>query len=154
TGPRSTGMKAAAVLAFALAAAAAGSGATPGGRAEGRGGKRVLVELYTSQGCSSCPPAEALLRDLPRLGLGRDPVVPLAFHVDYWDGLGWKDRFAAAAFTARQRRYADARVLVPPEGQDGISGVYTPQMIVDGRVHFSGGRRDLALAEIARAAAR
>jgi hypothetical protein len=116
----------------------------------------VLVELFTSQGCSSCPAADAFVRDLPRLGLGRDRVLPLTFHVDYWDDLGWKDPFASPAFSERQRRYAHAGVLRTPSGQDGqtgITGAYTPQMIVNGEVHFSGGRRDLALTEIQRATA-
>jgi hypothetical protein len=117
------------------------------------GGHAVLVELFTSQGCSSCPPAEAFLRELPRLGLDRSKVVPLAFHVDYWDGLGWPDPFAAPAFTARQRRYADLGGLRAPTGEDGITGLYTPQMIVDGAVHFSGRLRRVALAEIERARA-
>jgi hypothetical protein len=114
----------------------------------------VLVELFTSQGCSSCPAADEFVRELPRLGLGPDRVVPLTFHVDYWDDLGWKDPFAVPAFTVRQRDYARAGTLASPVGEDGLSGLYTPQMIVDGRVHFSGARRDVALAEIARAAAR
>jgi hypothetical protein len=113
----------------------------------------VLVELFTSQGCSSCPAADAFVRDLPRLGFGRDRVVPLTFHVDYWDDLGWKDPFASPVFTERQRRYARTGALVTPDGADGIHGSYTPQMIVAGRVHFSGGRRDVAQAEIRRAAA-
>jgi hypothetical protein len=113
----------------------------------------ILVELYTSQGCSSCPPADAFVRDLPRLGFGRERVVPLTFHVDYWDDLGWKDPFASPAFSERQRAYARAGRLVSPDGGAGIHGSYTPQMIVGGRVHFSGGRRDLALAELRRAEA-
>jgi hypothetical protein len=79
-----------------------------------------VVELYTSEGCSSCPPAE---RWLGRLA-ARDDVIALAFHVDYWDGLGWKDRFARPQFTQRQdasRRTSGARFA------------YTPQVIVDGR---------------------
>jgi hypothetical protein len=113
----------------------------------------ILVELFTSQGCSSCPPADAFVRELPRLGFGRDRVVPLTFHVDYWDDLGWKDPFAAPAFTERQRRYARSGTLTAPDGAEGIQGVYTPQMIVGGRVHFSGGRRELAQAELRRAEA-
>jgi hypothetical protein len=112
----------------------------------------VLVELFTSQGCSSCPPADALVRDLPRLGLGRDKVVPLTFHVDYWDGLGWKDPFASPAFTERQSRYGHSARLRSP-GANGPSGLYTPQMVLDGGVHFSGARRELALAELRRAGA-
>lgn len=113
----------------------------------------MLVELFTSQGCSSCPPADAFVRELPRLGFGRDRVVALTFHVDYWDDLGWKDPFAAPAFTERQRRYARSGTLVDPEGAEGIHGVYTPQMIVGGKVQFSGGRRELAEAEFRRAEA-
>jgi len=112
----------------------------------------VLVELFTSQGCSSCPAADALVRALPSLGLGRDKVVPLTFHVDYWDGLGWKDRFASVDFTRRQEWYARSRTLRAPDGRGSPSGLYTPQMIVNGQVHFSGQRRQTALDAIARAA--
>ena len=80
-----------------------------------------LVELYSSEGCSSCPPAENWLRTLHT---GAD-VVPLEFHVDYWDGLGWRDRFASARYTARQNEQAR---------RDGGTAVYTPQMVLDGRV--------------------
>ena len=83
-----------------------------------------LLELFTSEGCSSCPPAErwfATLRASPRLW---KDFVPVAFHVDYWDGLGWKDRLASAANTARQRTYASAW---------GSSTVYTPGFVLDGR---------------------
>jgi hypothetical protein len=115
----------------------------------------VLVELFTSQGCSSCPAADAFVAQLPSLGYRRDRVLPLTFHVDYWDDLGWKDPFASPAFTERQRRYARQGGLRSPESTHGepLTGVYTPQMIVDGTVHFSGGRRAVALAEIQRAAA-
>ncbi|HET6284346.1 MAG TPA: DUF1223 domain-containing protein [Polyangia bacterium] len=114
----------------------------------------VLVELFTSQGCSSCPAADAFVAQLPSLGYGHDRVLPLTFHVDYWDDLGWKDPFASPAFTERQRRYARQGGLRSPESTHGepLTGVYTPQMIVDGTVHFSGGRRSVALAEIQRAA--
>ena len=78
-----------------------------------------LVELYTSEGCSSCPPADDWLRRLPA-GAG---VVALAFHVDYWDYLGWRDRFADPRYSKRQQAQA---------GHDGASGVYTPQIVLDG----------------------
>ncbi len=84
----------------------------------------ALIELYTSEGCSSCPPAEAWLSQLKA-----DPglwtsFVPVAFHVDYWDNLGWRDRFAAAKFTARQRAYAV---------EWGGGSLYTPALAVNGR---------------------
>jgi hypothetical protein len=79
----------------------------------------VVLELYTSQGCSSCPPADALLSELA----DNDDVIALALHVDYWDYIGWKDIFANPAFTARQKLYAHAT---------GKRMVYTPQMIVGG----------------------
>ena len=81
----------------------------------------VLVELFTSQGCSSCPPADATLTKLAL----RDDVVALSFHVDYWDNLGWNDPFASRAHTRRQRDYARAF---------GNRSVYTPQMVFDGRL--------------------
>ncbi|WP_146343805.1 DUF1223 domain-containing protein [Phaeobacter marinintestinus] len=80
----------------------------------------VVVELYTSQGCSSCPPADALLKKLTQ----RDDVLPLALHVDYWDYLGWKDKFADPSHAVRQKGFA--RV-------GGRKMVYTPQMIVMGQ---------------------
>ena len=79
-----------------------------------------LLELYTSEGCSSCPPADEWLSKLK----GTKQVVPLAFHVDYWDYIGWKDRFAKAAYTARQRQAA---------ALNEASFVYTPQMLLNGR---------------------
>ncbi|MGC9417527.1 MAG: DUF1223 domain-containing protein [Rhodovulum sp.] len=92
----------------------------------------VVVELFTSQGCSSCPPADALIAELAK----RDDVIPLALHVDYWDYIGWKDVFADPAFTRRQKAYARAA---------GQRSVYTPQMVVGGQDHVVGYRpMDLA----------
>jgi hypothetical protein len=82
----------------------------------------ALVELYTSEGCSSCPPADRLMEKLQRENAGK-PVYLLAFHVDYWDHLGWKDKFSASEFTARQRRYA---------GWMKLESIYTPQVVVNG----------------------
>ncbi|RVV99076.1 DUF1223 domain-containing protein [Mesobaculum littorinae] len=87
----------------------------------------MVIELFTSQGCSSCPPADALLADLA----DRPEVLPLALHVDYWDYIGWKDRFASPAFTHRQKGYAHAA---------GVGTVYTPQMVVGGVDHVVGYR--------------
>jgi len=136
-----------------LAAAAAGCWSRARG-APAPWRRPVLVELYTSQGCSSCPPADAFVRELPGLGLGRDKVVPLTFHVDYWDRLGWKDPFASGAFTGRQEWYARSSKLRSPDGASGLDGLYTPQMIVNGTVQFSGQRRQTAVHELEAAAAR
>jgi hypothetical protein len=100
----------------------------------------VVVELFTSQGCSSCPPADAFLTDLAHQ---RRDVLPLAFHVTYWDSLGWKDPYSLDAATARQRDYA--RHL-------GDDGVYTPQMVVDGTTGFVGSNRSQGLSTISSAA--
>ena len=90
----------------------------------------VLVELFTSEGCSSCPPADKLLADLDRAGTADGvPVIALGEHVDYWDGLGWHDRFSSKIFTERQADFV--RHL-------GISSAYTPQMVVDGRLELVG----------------
>jgi len=80
----------------------------------------VVVELYTSQGCSSCPPADELLGRLAK----RDDVIALSLHVDYWDYIGWKDVFASPQYSERQRAYARAA---------GKRMVYTPQMVIDGQ---------------------
>ena len=88
---------------------------------------KVVVELYTSQGCSSCPPADALLHELA----GRSDVIALALHVDYWDYLGWKDNFGSPDFTARQHGYARAA---------HATTVYTPQMVVGGKDHVIGSK--------------
>ena len=103
-------------------------------------GAPVVVELYTSQGCSSCPPADAMLHDLAQL----DGVIALALHVDYWDYIGWKDEFADPAHAKRQRSYAAVA---------GRRSVYTPQMIINGTSDIVGGRKAEVLDVIARHAA-
>ena len=87
----------------------------------------VVVELFTSQGCSSCPPADQLLADLAQ----RDDVIALGLHVDYWDYIGWVDTFGSSQFTARQQGYARAA---------GSTVVYTPQMVIGGEHHVVGYR--------------
>jgi hypothetical protein len=141
------------LAAFAAAFSASAAGCAAPARAnEGPWRKAVLVELFTSQGCSSCPAADAFVAELPNLGFGRDRVVPLTFHVDYWDNLGWPDPFASRAFTERQRNYAQRERLSAPIGSQSPSGVYTPQMVIDGSVHFSGRQRKLAVEQMRSAA--
>ncbi|MEO0401375.1 MAG: DUF1223 domain-containing protein [Pseudomonadota bacterium] len=87
----------------------------------------VVVELFTSQGCSSCPPADKLLHELA----GRDDVIALALHVDYWDYIGWKDEFADPNYANRQRGYAI---------EGNRRSIYTPQMIINGTTDIVGAR--------------
>ena len=108
----------------------------PVGRAGETSASPVVLELFTSQGCSSCPPADRLLSALsssPELA-GR--IVPLAFHVDYWNHIGWTDPFSSAEWSARQRDYA--RVL-------GSDRIYTPQLLVGGRTDIVGSDRGRAV---------
>jgi hypothetical protein len=88
----------------------------------------VVVELFTSQGCSSCPPAEAFLNDLAK----REDVIALEFHVTYWDYIGWKDPFASGKFTDRQKSYVKSL---------GGRYAYTPQMVIAGQDHVVGSHR-------------
>jgi len=96
----------------------------------------VVVELYTSQGCSSCPPADRLLGELA----GLPNVVALAFHVDYWDSIGWRDRFSIPEAVQRQRGYV---------GTLGLSSAFTPQVVIDGRGSFVGSDRRRIVAALA-----
>ena len=116
-GIRRTGLAglAAAVLALGVASAPAS------------GGSPTVVELFTSQGCSSCPPADAYLGELAR----RDDLIALSFHVDYWDYIGWKDTFALPQSTVRQRRHGKFLAA---------RYVYTPEMVIDGIVDVVGSR--------------
>lgn len=119
---------------------------TPTGpRPEPAAGAVVILELFTSQGCSSCPPADRVLS-----ALGSDPtlagrVLPLAFHVDYWNHIGWTDPFSSAAASARQRAYAEAF---------GTSRIYTPQLVVGGTRECVGSNESAARELIAHALGR
>ena len=109
------GLACVAVVLFSAAPSAASAQAQP----------RAVVELFTSEGCSSCPPADRLLGEL-----AADPsLVALSVHIDYWDYIGWKDTLADPRNTARQKAYAHAR---------GDGRVYTPQAVVNGSLHALG----------------
>ncbi len=92
-------------------------------------GPRAVVELFTSQGCASCPPADALLTSLSQ----RDDVVALAYHVDYWDYIGWRDTFGDKLYSDRQRDYAKSW---------GSSRIFTPQMVINGAKGVVGSKRN------------
>jgi len=98
----------------------------------------VVVELYTSQGCNTCPPADALAGELAEL----PGILPLSFHIDYWDYIGWQDRFALPGNTVRQKAYSRAL---------GSRFIYTPQMVVDGRLDVPGHRQRLVYSAIDKA---
>ncbi len=109
-------------------------------------GKRapIIVELFTSEGCSSCPPADAVLSHLEKTQpVAGAEIIAMSEHVDYWNYIGWSDPFSSEAFSARQQAYA------PVFGNDGV---YTPQMVVDGQAEFIGSSTGKAQTAIARAA--
>lgn len=136
---RGTNLLAAAAAAFALGGLAAGQNPDTGAPAP----RPVVVELFTAQGCSSCPPADRLLARLGETGGGS--VVPLEFHVDYWNREGWTDPFSSAEWTRRQEAYARRM---------GATQLYTPQAVVDGASELIGSREGELRAAIAAAAAR
>jgi hypothetical protein len=104
----------------------------------------VIVELFTSEGCSSCPPADALLAQLEKTQPVKGAeVIVLALHVDYWNRLGWADPFSSPAFSERQGEYSRAF---------GKQDVYTPQMVVDGQAEFNGSNQNRAYQAITKAA--
>src|SRR4051794_37883402 len=110
-----------ACAAFVLAVAAKPGAAPP---------TPIVVELFTSEGCESCPPADVLLQQLASTQpVAGAQIIPLSLHVDYWDQLGWKDRFSSALLTNRQRTYG---------ARFNIDSVYTPQIVVDGRSELVG----------------
>ena len=96
----------------------------------------AVLELFTSEGCSSCPPADRLLPQLASL----DPnIIPLSFHVDYWNNLGWKDPFSSSAFSERQQEYGR---------RFNLESIYTPQLIINGEYELVGSNRASAEADI------
>lgn len=100
-----------------------------------------VVELFTSQGCSSCPPADKLFKQFT----ARKDLVALSFNVDYWDYLGWKDTLAQRTFSERQRTYAEKR---------GDGAVYTPQMVINGIAHAVGSRQPQIQAALSKSSAK
>lgn len=129
-----------AALFQAMKTQAAGPGAAP---ASAR--KSVVVELFTSEGCSSCPPADQLLGRLRQeANANGAEVIPLGFHVDYWNSSSWSDRFSSAAYSRRQEDYARSF---------HIDGPYTPQMVINGEAEFVGSSAGHAYQAIAQAGA-
>jgi hypothetical protein len=126
--------------------AAASTPSAEGPMADAGGESVAVVELFTSEGCSSCPPADDVLRDLAveASRTGRR-VYPLAFHVDYWNSLGWPDPYSSGLATNRQQAYGRAL---------GQRGVYTPEMVVNGRDAFVGSDRSRARRSIESALSR
>lgn len=116
------------VLVMMAACASGGSEARP--PVESPGGGAVVLELFTSQGCSSCPPADRLLGELVQGGQGRE-LIAVAYHVDYWNDLGWVDPFSTREASERQERYAVRFGRGP----------YTPQLVINGRAHVVGSQR-------------
>ena len=123
---------------LALLACARGDAAAP--PAAPAASRPILVELFTSQGCSSCPPADRMLATLAAQPAGERAVVPLAFHVDYWNSIGWTDPFSSNRWSERQRVYA-GRVF-------HSNRIYTPQVVVNGRSECVGNAEGEVLGRI------
>jgi hypothetical protein len=126
----------AAALLAAVAARGRGTASDPG-KSAGHG--PVVIELFTSQGCSSCPPADRLLSRLKRDPRLAGTVIPLAFHVDYWNHLGWSDPFSSERWSQRQLGYAHVF---------GTNRIYTPQLVVNGRTECVGSEESLVMRRI------
>jgi len=130
------------LLALAVAACGGPASSSAGEPAPGRG--TALLELFTSQGCSSCPPADRLLTRLADDPRYRGRIVPLAFHVDYWNYIGWTDPFSSHAWSERQQGYARAF---------RSSRIYTPQAVINGRAEMNGSDERAVTAALDRALA-
>ena len=133
------------IAVLALAALGRPHGLLPVPASSGGGGPQpVVLELFTSEGCSSCPPADAFLKALDDAGrVDNVEVIAIEEHVDYWDHLGWRDPFSSYKWTERQQQYEDAF---------HHDGAYTPQLVINGRSETTGGRQREALQKIAEAA--
>lgn len=131
--------------ALALSAGCRESRADDAAPAKAMGKSVVVLELFTSQGCSSCPSADEVLRDLAKDPAYQDKILPLSFHVDYWNYLGWADPFSSPLWSQRQQEYGKAFQS---------NRIYTPQLVIAGREHVVGSRRSQALASIQEASQR
>lgn len=119
---------------FFLLPALLTSADTPDCEVKSQAHRVALLELYTSEGCSSCPPADEWLSNLPDKGLGADKLVPLSLHVDYWNYIGWRDPYSSSQYTARQREVA---------WRNRLSSIYTPQMVLNGQDYRAWRRQDI-----------
>jgi hypothetical protein len=135
-------MRVLSVSVVAVGIVALASAARSGEVGEVTGRVPILVELFTSEGCSSCPPADAFLQKLDGQPLAGAEMIVLSEHVDYWNHIGWKDPYSARFYSDRQSTYANRLKL---------NGPYTPQMVVDGTSEFVGSDPELALKAFDRA---
>jgi hypothetical protein len=108
---------------------------TPNNKERIKANNTIVLELFTSQGCSSCPPADRILNEVKG-----DNVIALSYHVDYWNYIGWDDPFSKVSYSDKQRRYAT---------KFNSSSIYTPQLVINGKEHIVGSKRALVNDKIA-----